>query len=300
MRRGRFITIGSFDGVHRGHVELLERAVHEAKKRSLRSLALTFNIPPRMVLNKSHPIKILSDKVEKEFLIKSLGIDEVVFLNFDAHFSKIRPFSFFRGLLINQFKAKGLVVGFDFRFGEGRSAGAIELVKWGQEFEIPVWVIPPIHQEKAIVSSTRIRELMEAGRFQKALSFLGHPYLIAGKIVRGQRVGRKIGFPTTNIQTIKGKLLPSGVFVIRGRPLNLKSKEQFFGVGNIGRRPTLFKNSPVTVEVHWLKGNVPSYGKTIVLELLHRLRPEKKFKSAQALQKAIKQDIIRAQKYVGK
>lgn len=297
MKRGRLITIGSFDGVHVGHQALLARTVSEAKKRDYKSLALTFKMPPRMVLDPASPHRLLSSPVEKEALLREQGIDDVKFLNFDEKFSLIKPFAFFRNLLLKDLNAKGVVVGSDFRFGLGRAAGALELVRWGEEFEIPVWVIAPVKVRRQVVSSSLIRQLLDANHFKQALCFLGHPYLIQGCVRPGRQVGRKIGFPTANVSVERGKILPRGVFAVRGAILG-GNKTSFEGVCNIGTRPTFLRSPSVTVEVH-IFGDVPRLiGKTLQVELLHRLRSEKKFENKQQLQRAIASDVYRAKAFL--
>lgn len=297
MKKGFLITIGSFDGVHRGHQALIDRTVLEAKKRKFRSLALTFGVPPKMVLDPNGGPRILSDAHEKEALLQRMGVGRVVSLNFDRSVASLKPFSFFRSILLEQFGARGLVVGADFRFGKDRSAGALELVHWGLEFEIPVWVIPPVRYQKKVVSSSLIRQLLETDHFKKATGFLGHPYLIGGKVARERGTGRKLGFPTANLQTAPEKILPRGVFVVRGWIEDSK-KKTFAGVCNIGVRPTFLKKSEVKVEVHIFNRSGNLLSRTLFIELLHQLREEKKFKNPTELKKAIATDVRRARAYL--
>jgi len=299
-RPGRLVTIGSFDGVHLGHAALLTRTVAEAKRRHLKSLALTFSMPPRMVLNKANPVSILSTPSEKEYLIQSLGVDEVRSLSFNSQFSKIKPYAFFRSILMKEFKAKGVVVGLDFRFGMNRAAGAIELVRWGQEQRIPVWVIPQVKLRSKVVSSTEIRSHLMESRYGTAMRLLGHPYLVEGTIVKGRGQGKKIGFPTTNIEPVSGKVLPGGVFVVRGRLKADRGGPVFYGVCNIGRRPTFLKKSSVLIEPHWFGQRIPQTGQTVLLELLRYLRAERKFNSEADLKSAIKRDVVRAKNFLKK
>jgi riboflavin kinase/FMN adenylyltransferase len=294
--RGRLITLGSFDGVHRGHVALIDRAVQEAKKRRLKSAALTFGLPPRMILDRTNKISILSNAREKEILLRWKGLDEVIVQEFDRNFSQIKPYSFFRDLLLKRYGAKGLVVGLDFRFGINRSAGATELVRWGLEKRIPVWVIPPVRWRGKVVSSTEIRQALCGGKFKEATQLLGHPYLIQGTVSKGRGVGRRIGIPTTNLTVAVGKVLPSGVFAVRGRRLGRLKTPVQFGVCNIGMRPTFLKRSPVTVEIHWLTGPPPRPSESVAIELLSQLRSEKRFGSPRALVRAIAKDIQKARR----
>jgi riboflavin kinase/FMN adenylyltransferase len=301
MKRGRIITIGSFDGVHRGHQALLVRAQTEARKRKLKSMALTFRIPPRMVLDHIRVPHLLSDNAEKNILLKNAGMDEVLMLNFSRKISRLRPFNFFRDMLVRTCGAKGVVVGLDFRFGQNRSAGAHELVRWGEEFNIPIWVIAPVKFKSEVVSSSLIRKNFTGGHANKAIKLLGHPHLIRGRVVRGRGVGKKIGFPTANIKTAPGKILPRGVFAVKGEIEGWRgARRQFQGVCNIGVRPTLLKTSAVHVEVHLFHRHDALVGRTINLELVHQIRSEKKFANLRALQDQIRRDITIAKRMLAK
>lgn len=308
VNKGRLITIGSFDGLHRGHEALVDRAVLEAGKRGLRPTALTFSIPPRMVLEAPENYYLLSTLLEKECLLRSRGIDEVIFLPFDEQMSQVRPFEFFRRVLIDTYQAKGLVVGLDFRFGQRRGAGAWELVQWGCDYDVPVWVISPVRYSRKTVSSTLIRQFMMENRFKAATNFLGHPYLVVGRVVKGRGVGKKIGIPTANIEVEKGKVLPRGVFVIQAWVEGKSTRQKLIddyrqkrwshkGICNIGVRPTFLKKSPLTVEIHLFDGGLSLIGKRVAIELLHKIRDEKRFPSKEALIKAISQDELKARRF---
>ena len=292
MRGGRLITIGSFDGVHRGHQALLERTVNEAAKRKVRSLALTFPVPPRMVLDTKARRLLLSTELEKRDLLTGFGIDEVELLPFSKEMAAMRPFGFFKEVLLKRFRAVGIVVGTDFRFGAERAAGALELVRWGEEFEIPVWVISPVRWARTVVSSTLIRNLLENGFFQRATAFLNHPYLIAGRVVRGHGMGTKIGVPTANLDVHADKVLPRGVFAVNAWVEGHKNRPggRLFGVCNIGVRPT-FRGKHPTVEVHFPGKKLNLRGRTLFVELERRLRSEKRFKSVEDLKRQISRDI---------
>jgi len=160
MKRGCVITIGSFDGVHRGHATLFQWTKREAQRRGIKPVVLTFGVPPRVVLDRIKKPTILTGPNEKKDLIQKAGIRDVEFIEFNKGLSKVRPFVFFRDVLLKRFGAKGLVAGADFRFGMDRSAGAKELVRWGLESEMPVWVVPPVKWRRQTISSTLIRQLI--------------------------------------------------------------------------------------------------------------------------------------------
>ncbi|MCB4756501.1 MAG: riboflavin biosynthesis protein RibF [Elusimicrobia bacterium] len=309
MKKGRLITIGSFDGLHRGHAALVDRAVLEARKRGLRPAALTFSIPPRMVLETPGNYYLLSTLLEKECLLQSRGIDDVIFLPFDKQLSQVRPFEFFRRVLIDVYQAKGLVVGLDFRFGQRRGAGARELVQWGCEYDLPVWVISPVRYSGKIVSSTLIRQfIMMENHFKAATNFLGHPYLVAGRVVKGRGVGKEMGIPTANIDVEKGKVLPRGVFIIQawveGNTARQKLVDDYRqkgrshkGICNIGVRPTFLKRSPLTMEIHLFDRDLSLMGKRVAIELLHKIRDERRFPSKEALIQVISRDELKARRF---
>lgn len=299
MSRGRLITIGSFDGVHRGHQALLDRTSAEARKRKLRSLALSFAVPPRMVLDESARRRLLSNELEKDRLLRTGGMDDVKIVRFDRKISEMKAFSFFRDFLIKKYHAKGIVVGMDFRFGAGRSGGVLELVRWGQDFHIPIWVIPPVKFRRKVVSSTLIRDLMERGSFRVASNFLGHPYLIAGKVVRGRGVGTSLGFPTANVSTADEKILPRGVYAVRVR-IGRNSKSVINGVANIGVRPTFANDARPWLEVHLFGRQGSLRGKTVFVELVDRIRGEKRFPGVEALRRQITKDVEKARRILSK
>jgi riboflavin kinase / FMN adenylyltransferase len=203
-----------------------------------------------------------------------------------------KPFGFFRDVLLGRFKARGVVIGSDFRFGANRSAGALELVRWGEDFEIPIWVISPVRHSRQIVSSTMIRGLMELGQFRKAVSYLGHPYLIAGKVIRGRGMGRRIGIPTANLDVHADKVLPRGVFAVRGWVEGNENRRGgvWKGVCNIGVRPTFGGTRP-SVEVHFPGRTVNLRGRMLFVEIEKWLRGEKKFRSIEQLTAQIAKDI---------
>jgi len=251
-----------------------------------------------MVLDESARKLLLSDETEKQWLLRAQGMDEVKILQFDHHLAETRPFGFFRDWLLKKFDARGVVVGADFRFGAGRSAGAVELVRWGIDFGIPVWVISPVKFRRQVVSSTLIRGLFEQGKFKAACDFLGHPYLIAGRVVKGRGVGRGIGFPTANLQTRPEKVLPTGVFAVRARvgASPASARRAIDGVANIGVRPTFIETSHPLVEVHLFGKPGELVGKFMSVQLVKRIRAEKKFPGVEALKAQIARDVRTARK----
>ena len=304
MPKGNLITLGSFDGVHLGHAALLERTVKEAKKRKLTPIAVTFLHPPRHVMDRRSSQALITSPVEKDVLLRRFGIKKVVTLEFNKKLAQVRSFSFFRDILVKQFHAKGIVIGMDFRFGANRSAGAAELVRWGQEYEIPVWVIPSVKKMGAVISSTRIRQLLRENRYPDAARLLGHPSLIRGCVVKGRGVGTKLGIPTANLVYDAKKILPNGVFAISGRVMTAQGRHikggRLKGVCNIGVRPTFLKKSRLVVEAHFFGKRRNLLGKILELEIQKKIRDEKRFPSKEALIKGIHRDMQKARYFHGK
>jgi len=193
-RAGNLITIGSFDGVHRGHWTLLDKTVLEAKKRNLVPMALTFEIPPRMVIHKYPDPSVLTTPHEKEWLIRERDIEKVESIDFDSEFANQKSYYFFKYGLLQKYRAKGIVVGLDFHFGIHRSGSVYDLVRWGQDFGIPVWVLPQFKWRGEVASSSWIRTLLQAKRYKECMEVMGHPYSIFGQVVNGRGVGKNWGF----------------------------------------------------------------------------------------------------------
>lgn len=302
-RAGRLVTIGSFDGVHRGHRALIERTVREARARRLIPTAVTFHVPPKMIIDAKSRLSVLTTPDEKAVLLKRAGIEEIHVVRFSRRFAHLRPFRFFRSYLLEKLRAKGLVIGLDFRFGERRSAGAVELVRWGQEFEIPVWAIPPVKKGRAKISSTRIRQALAQSDYSCARELLGHPYIVSGVVRRGRGVGRALGFRTANIASPREKILPAGVYAVTAR---IGRRGQRFenaartvaGVCNIGSRPTLGAGGRLLTEVHLFDFTGDLVGRPLVVELVKKLRAERRFANTDALVRQIRMDAAQARRFL--
>ena len=288
------VAVGSFDGVHRGHAAVLGEAVRHAHRLGVRSLAVSFATPPRMVLKSGRNLELLTTPPEREALIKSLGVDEIRFLHFSKAFSKRTPRQFFDDHLIRRFRATGIVVGPDFRFGHNRAGGLGNLKDWGGR-AVPVWPVKTATAHAHKLSSRHIRKLVAAGRLAEAERELGHRYIAQGRVVRGNRLGRRLGFPTANLAVPDGKILPPGVYAVRVFKKSYapgRRKAGWPGVCNIGQRPTInARPHKISFEVHILSGNIPAlYGKHLWIEFISRLRSEKKFSSLEALSAQIRRD----------
>ncbi|MEJ7621898.1 MAG: bifunctional riboflavin kinase/FAD synthetase [Aquificaceae bacterium] len=280
------ITVGNFDGVHRGHQRLLERLISKAKEKGLKSLVLSFYPHPLWVLNSTQAPCELTDIRERSELILKHGVDQVVFIRFDRSFSKLSAEDFIREVLWNRLRCKHLVVGYDWRFGYKRE-GEIELAKeLGKEMGFEVEEMEPFRINGHVVSSTLIRRLLHMGRLEEASLYLGRNYSLKRKVVSGEGRGSILGFPTANLQNTENLCLREGVYVVR-------VEDRFMGVANYGVRPT-FGGKKRVLEVHILdfEGNLRD--KEIKVEFLKFLREEKKFSNPEELKRQIKEDISRA------
>lgn len=279
-------TIGNFDGVHIGHQQVLKAVKKRAQKLNLPSIVYTFEPHPLKVVAPHKGLLLLTTPEEKIKLIKASGIDYLILAKFTKEFASQHPKKFVANILVKQLRAKEIWVGHDYAFGKGR-AGTIEyLRKLGEEFGFKVNVIPAYKRRGAIVSSSKIRKYLIEGKVKEAAVFLGRPYTLSGKIVRGRNIGKHLGFPTANI-AVHNELIPrDGIYAVHV----LLGAKTYKGAANIGFAPT-FHTKKRAVEVHIIgfKGNI--YGKKIKMEFVERLRGEKVFKSVSELAVQIRKDV---------
>lgn len=281
------ITIGTFDGVHVGHRQIINKLIENAKQNNLRSAIITFFPHPRMVLQKGTDLKLLSTLAEKTNLLEKLGLDCLIVQPFTKEFSRLTALEFVRDILVQKLNIKKLVIGYDHHFGRNREGSFEQLKEYGIAYGFGIEEIPVKDIENVAVSSTKIRTALETGDIVKANSYLGYEYTLNGTVIHGRGLGKEWNYPTINIQIDEYyKLIPkSGVYVIKTIINNL----QLFGIMNIGFRPTIDGKNQ-TIEVHLLDFNDNLYGKTINVQLAYRLRDEQKFESVEALFSQIKRD----------
>ena len=289
-RFGRVVVaLGNFDGVHIGHQRLIRQMVSYARKIEAAAVVCTFHPHPLQVLFPDKAPRLLISNERKIELISRLGVDALLMLPFDHRMAKLSPEFFVQDVLCRQLGSQGVFVGFNFTFGH-RGAGTPSLLqKLGKELGFVVEVLPPVKLEETIVSSTVVRQALEEGDIGRARSYLGYWPSLEGRVVLGdQRGGRKMGFPTANLDINQDVLIPArGVYVAQ-----VKVGDQLYdGVVNIGVKPTIGPDLPPTVEVHILEFAQVIYGEWVQLSLLHRLRSEKKFSSVTELVSQIKRDI---------
>ena len=289
------ITIGTFDGVHKGHKQVIKKLNNIAKKQGFESVLLTFYPHPRHVLYPDdQQLKLLNTIDEKTEELKKSGLQHFVVHEFTKEFSRMKSVNFIRDLLVNKLKMKHMVVGCNHHFGRNREGSYDDLKELAELYNFELEKIPPQNEDDVAISSTKIRQLLLVGDVEKAAIYLGHSYLINGKVVKGNARGRKIGFPTANILVEnKWKLIPSdGVYAVK---VKLGGK-QFYGMLNIGERPTLSDNKH-RIEVHIFDFSADIYGADIKVEFVKRIREEKQFDNLELLKRQLQIDENNCKKF---
>lgn len=288
------VTIGTFDGLHIGHQNILNVLKNIAKEKNLKSTVVSFHPHPRRVVKESYNIKILTTFEEKKEILKSLGIDNFYLIDFTPEFSQQSSEDFVKNYIVDRFDAKHVVVGHDHKFGKDRNGDASSLSKLGEEFGFGVTSVDAVRLGNEIISSSKIRNALGSGDIGKANEFLGRSYCMQGEVVVGAKRGRILGFPTANLNVgSSSKLIPqSGVYAV-GCEMN---GEELKGVMNIGYRPTFDDVTELVPEVHLFNFNSTIYGEVLKVNFIQRIRAEKKFGSKEELIKQIELDKKEAAK----
>lgn len=283
-----FLAVGTFDGVHSGHQFILEKVISSAKKNNGRSLLVTFEPHPRNVIG-TDKLKLLTVKNEKIKLLKSLGLENLLILNFTKEFSQQTGKEFFVHYILEKIGLKEIFIGYDHRFGKGREGNEEMLRDLSEKHLFNINHIDARKIENEIISSTKIRNFILEGDIISANKFLGYNYLLTGKVIEGDKRGRTIDFPTANIEVdFSLKILPpNGVYAVE---VSFDNKK-LFGVMNLGVRPTIGNSTKVTPEVFIFDFNGDIYGKELNINFIERIRDEKKFNSLDELKNQINYDI---------
>jgi len=281
------LTIGTFDGVHIGHNKILTKLVEESKKNNLSSLIMTFFPHPRMVLQKSQEIKMIDTIDEKIYLFKKTGVDNLIIQPFDENFSKIRAKEFVEEILVKKLKIKHIIIGYDHRFGKDREASVDDLKKFGLNYMFTVEEIAAQEIHSIAISSTKIRNAILKGEIKKCNEYLGRNFMLTGEVVHGDALGKKINFPTANIEIPETyKIIPkNGVYLVKA----IINSERYFGMMNIGVRPTI-GGEKKSLEIHFFNFKDNIYNKTISVEIICKIRDEEKFSSIDELKIQLKKD----------
>ncbi len=287
------IAIGNFDGLHLGHKKVLKQAKQKAKKNKLQFGLVTFEPMPVMFFNskiKNHRINSLKQKKEQ---LKKLGLNFLIILKFDKSFSSISAYNFIKKIIYSKIKSKYLFVSRNFKFGKKRKGNINTLKKFENNFDFKTIITSPLKSSKKIISSSLIRKKIFFGKIKEANKLLNRNWCIEGKVIKGDRRGRKIGFPTCNIKLNDYVMPKLGVYSVIAENNYFKKK----GIANIGYRPT-FNGQNLLLEVNIFGINKNLYNKEIRVFFIKFIRPEKKFKGLEQLKKQIKIDIIQTKKNV--
>lgn len=287
---GSVVTIGAFDGVHRGHQALLTRAADLARAEGVPAVAFTFHPHPAKVLAPARAPALIVSVEERARLLLAHGMDQVVVQPFDEAFARVSADAFVRDFLAGPLRPRHVVVGFNFAYGQGRAGNRATLEAAGHELGFGVDVVGPVDVGGVVCSSTRVRERLLEGDVGGAARLLGRAPFLTGQVVPGDQRGRTIGFPTANVDP-EPELLPcAGVYATR---VSWDGQPALPSVTNIGNRPT-FGGGHVTVEVHLLDFSGDLYGRRLRVELVGRLRDERRFDGRAALVAQLNQDVASA------
>lgn len=288
-------TIGFFDGVHRGHRFLIDRVIEEAQRSGMSSAVITFDRHPREVLQTDYQPDLLSTLDEKLLLLSKTHVDNTVVLHFDASLAALTAHDFMRDVLQGQLKVRKLIIGYDNRFGHNRSEGFDDYVRYGKELGIEVIRADAFLPDDVRVSSSVIRTCLREGRVEEANRLLGYDYTIESRIVSGYQNGRKMGFPTANLDVTRcQQLLPaSGVYAVLVRLKDSVGWKR--GMMNIGHRPT-FNGTTTSMEVNLFNFSGDLYGQELLVSFISKIRDEHKFDSIDALAEQLQHDKVQINK----
>jgi len=281
------VTVGTFDGIHLGHQDIINKLQEISKTKTLKSIVLSFLPHPKIVLQNSSDIMLINSLDEKVNTLKKYNIDYFVIKDFDITFSRLTALEFVRDILVNKLNVKHIIVGYDHHFGRNRDAGIIQLKEFGDVYEFDVTELSPRKLNNVSISSTKIRELLLLGNIELANKYLNDYFMLTGIVVKGMGRGKNLGFPTANIKIVDdNKLIPkNGVYIVASK---IDSKT-YYGMMNIGNNPT-FKDKKKSIEIHFFDLNYSIYDKRITIKIIKRIRDEKQFKTPELLINQLKKD----------
>jgi len=290
--RNPVVTLGNFDGLHLGHQQIFKRVKQEASKIRGQGVVITFEPHPLKVLAPQKFLPLLTPFKKKMMLIEKSGIEIVLCIEFSLTFSEISASEFIENILVEKVKVKKVIIGYNYHFGKGQRGDAQTLKDAGKVFDFDVEVVEPLRVGETIVSSSKIRNLIQRGEVEEASKLLGRNYPVIGKVVGGEKRGQTLGFPTANLE-ISDELYPkTGVYAVEV----VWHQKRFNGLANIGSNPTFSAQTskggePFLLEVHILGFNENIYGKEIEVYFKKRIRDEVRFESPSLLIEQIKKDI---------
>jgi len=291
-----FLAIGVFDGVHLGHQAVIRRALEAARRDSGTAVVVTFDPHPVRVLRPEQAPRLLTSTAHKLQLIRDLGVEHQLVIHFDHAFAATPPEDFIRTLVSAAQPLREICVGFEWSFGKDRAGNLALLERLGAEFGFVEVGVPAVEIDGEIISSTLIRGVVESGGLARAARLLGREFTILGTVVAGDRVGRKLGFPTANLSAHNEQFPPNGVYAVGAR----RGDRMLSGVANIGVRPTVkHAGGERLLEVHLFDFHEEIYGEDLEIAFRKFLRPEQKFASLDTLRQQIESDAAQARAVLG-
>ena len=291
------VTIGTFDGIHKGHQKIFNKVLNVSKQSNLSSVVLTFFPHPRIILNKYNDIKMIDSLDEKINHLEKIGIDHLIIHPFDKKFSLLSADQFIKEYLVEKLKLKHIIIGYDHRFGKGREASVTDLKEYSREFNFVVDEIDAQEIEKIAISSTKIRNSINEGDLKTTKIYLGRFFSLTGKVVKGDGLGKQIDYPTANISIEEDyKIIPKdGVYYIKTTIDN----NLYNGMMNIGHRPTIGTKEK-SIEVNLFNFNTDIYDRVVSIDVVEKIRDEKKFASIEALKTQLAKDQEHCLKLINK
>ena len=288
------VGLGNFDGLHIGHMALINTLISECKLHDLHSLVYTFTKHPGTMLRKTLINQLITTNEQKTKLLELTALDTLYYKEFDEAFSRLTPAEFVKEVLVDTLKIRLAVVGFNYRFGYMGKGDVEYLKKSGEKYGFKVIVVPPVKVKTEIVSSTLIREYIKKGKMERVFQLLGRHFSLYGTVIAGRRVGRTLGFPTANIMAHPKMVVPAnGVYITKTK----YGDKWINSITNVGIAPTLREGSAFSIETHMLDYDEDIYGKDIEVCFIHKLRDEKKYESIEALKKQVADDIKKTKSY---
>ncbi len=291
--KNSIILIGNFDGLHSGHQKLFSLANKYKKKHRTKIGVFTFEPMPKMFFNKDLRNFRISNKKQKIFLLKKLGVDFIIIKKFDRVFSKIKSIKFIKNILNKKLSAKYIFVSNNFRFGNKREGNVKQLLDNQKICNYKIINPQPLLMRKKVISSTLIRKLLQNGKIEKANRLLKRNWSIVGKVQKGRQLGKKFGFPTANIDITDYVIAKPGVYAVKVKIQN--NSKYIKGIANLGYRPT-FKQKNILLEVHLFNFSRNIYNKYLTVDFMKFIRAEKKFKNIEQLKRQVKIDLLKAKK----
>lgn len=282
------LAIGAFDGLHKGHQLIINKALKEARKKHSPAAVLSFHPHPlEVIAGKTPPPSIVSRR-QKISILQEMGVDYYFEQEFDRNFAQLKAEEFINNILIDKIKVNTVVVGDDFRFAY-KNEGNVEILKeMGELHQFETKIISQLHASDDRISSTRIRNLLKKGKIKKAEKLLGRPYQLCGKVIHGKKRGRKLGFPTANLKLEANYALPpEGVYAVKV----YHGDQEYIGAANLGDNPT-FNNQELSFEVYILDFDGDLYGKRLCVNFIEFIRGEEDFSDKEKLIEQMEQDIL--------